>query len=165
MAPAAQGVVMAAATGAFPKGRRRASSASWKSRLLTTDRQPGSRVSRDDTLFYLSIQAAEAGAGQQPAATFAVLGGGIVGTFCAGLLARRGFHVELLESAEPSQTTWRGIINMTAQAVQLLQEADPALLRAVLAEHKQSVNSTIWDSGMTTEIFTYDIATESQRCD
>ena len=94
-----------------------------------------------------------------------MLGGGIVGTFCAGLLARRGFHVELFESAEPGQTTWRGIINMNAQAVQLLQEADPALLRAVLAEHKQAISATFWDSGMTTEIFTYDIATESQRCD
>ena len=79
-----------------------------------------------------------------------MLGGGIVGTFCAGLLARRGFHVELFESAEPGQTTWRGIINMNAQAVQLLQEADPTLLWAVLAEHEQAVNATFWDSGMMT---------------
>ena len=92
-----------------------------------------------------------------------MLGGGIVGTFCAGLLARRGFHVELFESAEPGQTTWRGIINMNAQAVRLLQEADPALLRAVLDEHKQAGTATFWDSGLKTEILTYDIATESQR--
>lgn len=120
--------------------------------------------------FVCELQA-EAGTGWRadkalpaPASSFMILGGSIVGSYLALALAKAGFEVHVYDQNEGSGT-WRGIINMNAQAVRLLECASPELLEAVMSEHTRADTATFWDATLTRQILSYDIAKEGQRYD
>ena len=93
---------------------------------------------------------------------FVVVGAGIVGSFCALELARRGFAVDVVEAAEGAGT-WRGIINLNAQGVALVRDASATLAAAIEAEHHVARTATFWDAHLEAQVLEYDLAKEGRR--
>ena len=97
-----------------------------------------------------------------PPERFVVVGAGIVGSFAALELARRGFAVDVIDAAD-GPGTWRGIINLNAQGVGLIQHASASLADAVRREHHVARSATFWDATLERPILTYDLSKEGLR--